>query len=237
MDKKIKDFLFHFTTDDHWDLDFKVKPDHVILINDLLRLNSVEDLQNYAEQIRDRWFVGMHFLFECCEHVQNDNRLAFLEFVWEMFWNGTFSENTDGFHPWVGYFDPLDEEDPKTKFATWFREGVIRFEFDCDNIAESLSFSVNPYWWKNLDHFLNEVSAYRTKHCLFKALDYFANKIYEPSLIQSKSDLSTTAQSYDNENNNNNVKFSVNHELSKAELIDAFKSWASDRLSLYDFRD
>jgi hypothetical protein len=44
MDKKIKDFLFHFTTDDHRVLDFKVKPDRVILIYDLLRLNSVEDL-------------------------------------------------------------------------------------------------------------------------------------------------------------------------------------------------
>jgi hypothetical protein len=90
----------------------------------------------------------MHFLFECFEHVRNDNRLAFLEFVWEMFWNGTFHENTDGVHAWVRSFDPLYNQDPISKFATWFSEGVIRFEFDCDNVAESLSFSVFPFWWK-----------------------------------------------------------------------------------------
>lgn len=233
MEQKFKDFLYHFTTDDHWVLDFQVKPEHAILINDLLRLNSVLDLQNFAEQIGDRWFVGMHFLFQCFEHVHDANRLAFLEFVWEMFWNGTFSENTDGFHPWVGYFDPLDEEDPKTKFATWFREGVIRFELNEDDIEGSLSSSVNPYWWENLNHFLNEVCAYQSPECLFNVLDYFANKIYEQELGEAGSDLSTTGQSV--ENVNNKKQFLLNHKLNKIEALDAFKSWASDKLHSYNF--
>ena len=58
---KIKDFLFHFTTEDQWNLDFQVKPDHAILINGLLRLYGVYDLRSYAEQIGGLCFARMHF--------------------------------------------------------------------------------------------------------------------------------------------------------------------------------
>ena len=73
----------------------------------------------------------MHFLFECFEHVRNDNRLAFLEFVWEMFWNGTFHENTDGVHAWVRSFDPLYN---KTLFRN-LRLGLAKGSFGLNLIA------------------------------------------------------------------------------------------------------
>ena len=47
-----------------------------------------------------------------------------------MFFDEMDSNKTDGFHPWLGQFNPLHEEDRATRHARWFREGVIRFEFD-----------------------------------------------------------------------------------------------------------
>jgi len=233
MDRKFKDFLYNFTTDDHWVLDFEVEPKHAILINDLLCLYSVDDLQSYAEQVGDRWFVGMHFLFQCVEYVDDTNRLPFLEFVWEMFRNGTSNENTDGFHAWVGSFDPIEGEELNSRLATWFREGVIRFELDQDDIDGSLNWSVSPYWWKSLDHFLAELCAYQTTGCFLKALEYFANVIFEQRLKKSKSKLSNTGQV--SCKRSEQEKFLLNHDLSKLEVLKAFKSWAADELYSYDF--
>ena len=81
--------------------------------------------------------------------------------------------------------------------------------------------------------FLDEVCAYQTTLCLFKALDHFANEISNEILLQSKSNLSAKRQK--NEIGNKCVKFSLNHNLSEKEASAAFKSWAADELHSYGF--
>ena len=117
---------------------------------------------------------------------------------------------------WHGQFNPLYEVKSDTKFAKWFREGVIRFElneYSDENILVPLGYTYNYRWWKNIEHFLDEVGELQTKDYLLNLLNGLGNRLKKTEQLN------------------------LAGEMSKQELIDAFKTWAGSDLGYFDRDD
>ena len=215
MKKEYSDFLFNFTTDDIGFYDFnkplKIQPQQEVLLNDILNEVTTPELEKYSNQLHNRWLAcGFEFLNTCIEFVGEQNKVKFLEFVWLMF---AIERAETEWHSWNGKFDPLYEVKPDTKFAKWFREGVIRFEFkeySGEHILVPLGNTYNYRWWKNIEHFLDEVGELQTKDYLLKLLDALGQQLKKDEQL------------------------SLPNETDKKELLNIFKTWAGSDLSYFD---
>ena len=105
MKQEYQDFLFKFTSDE----DFFCEPVPGVesILNELLSEITEKDLIDYADSFEDRFLLGFDF-FACAEMVAEKNKEKFLAFTWVMFRDGADDKKTDGFHPWMGQFNPLN---------------------------------------------------------------------------------------------------------------------------------
>lgn len=216
MKKEFSNFLYNFTTDEECFTEFEVTPDHRILINKLLNEISDEDMSTYIKKLGERWFLGFEFFDKCIDFIDEANKEKFLELVWNMFSDQMDSSKSEGFHPWMGQFNPfeLDEEsDFETRAPRWFREGTIRHEFSIyshEDILIPLGYTYSLGWWKNIEHFLKEVCEYQTKEFLMNLLLRLGNRLKKDEPLN------------------------IFQEMSKHELLETFKIWAGSDLHYFD---
>jgi len=210
MKKEYSDFLFNFTTDENYWTEFEVTSDHQLLINKLLSELTDKDFETYVKKLGERWFLGFEFFYKCIDFIDEDHKEKFLELVWDMFFDQMDSSKTDGWHPWMGQFNPLDGDDFESRVSRWFREGVIRFEIDEDDILGSANLFLYPSWWINFEHFLVEV-------CEFQSKDFLINLLTELSKKLKKDE-----------------QPSLPSEKSKKKLLEIFKIWAGSDLSYFN---
>ena len=214
MKKEFSNFLFNFTTDEDYSIDFEVTNEHQPLINKILKELTYEEYETFVKQLDDRWFLGFEFFDRCIDFVVEENKEKFLELVWDMFFDQMDSSKTEGWHPWLGQFNPLDgletEDDFESRNARWFREGAIRYEIAEDDILGSAYLILYPSWWINFEHFLEEVCEFRSKDFLINLLTELSKRLKkdeQPSLPSDKG---------------------------KKELLEIFKTWAGSDLSYFD---
>lgn len=214
MKKVFADFLFNFTSDENYFTEFEVTSDHKPLINKILKELTNEDYAEYVKHLGERWPLGFEFFDKCIDFVDEENKYSFLELVWNMFFDGMDSNKTDGIHPWMGQFNPINEKDGHDiRYARWFREGAVRFEINEDNIIESASSSVYPAWWNNFEHFLEEVCEFRNKDFLIALLTELSKRLKRREQLN------------------------LPNKKGKRELLKVFKTWAGSDLSYFDSED
>ena len=216
MKQEFTNFLFNFTTDEEYFTEFEVTPDHRILINKLLNEMTDEDFGTYVKKLGERWFLGFEFFYKCIDFIDEKNKEKFLKLVWGMFSDQMDSSKTDGFHPWMGQFNPfeLDEEvDFETRASRWFREGTIRYEFSIfsdEDILFPLGYTYSLGWWRNIEIFLDEFCEFQTKDFLLNLLNRLSDRLKQDD------------------------RLNLAGEMSKHELLEAFKTRVGSDLNYFD---
>ena len=217
MKKEYSNFLFNFTTDENYWTEFEVTSEHRLLINKILKELTYEEYETFVKQLDDRWVLGFEFFDGCIDFVDEENKEKFLELVWDMFCDQMDSRKSDGFHPWMGQFNPLrgisTEDDFETRASRWFREGTIRYEFSIysdEDILIPLGYTYSYGWWRNIEHFLKEVCEFQTKDFLMNLLVRLGNRLKKDGQLN------------------------LVEEMSKDELLETFQIWAGSDLDYID---
>ena len=206
MKQEYQDFLFNFTSDE----DFFCEPVTGVesILNELLSEITEKELIAYADSFEDRFLLGFDF-FACAEIVAEKNKEKFLAFTWVMFRDGADDKKTDGFHPWMGQFNPLEPyQHPDCRNSAWFREGVIRHELQVD--LDAMGYTYSYGWWKDFPHFLNELVEFQTKKFIVSFLEELGEKLDKIELLN------------------------IHTGLEKSQILEVFRSWAGDDLKLFD---
>ena len=206
MKQEYQDFLFNFTSNE----DFFCEPVTGVesILNELLSEITEKDLIDYADSFEDRFLLGFDF-FACAEIVAEKNKEKFLAFTWVMFRDGADDKKTDGFHPWMGQFNPLEPyQHPDCRNSAWFREGVIRHELQVG--LHAMGYTYQYGWWKDFPHFLNELVEFQTKKFIVSFLEELGEKLDKIELLN------------------------IHTGLEKSQILEVFRSWAGDDLKLFD---
>ena len=218
MKQEYQDFLFNFTSDE----DFFCEPVTGVesILNELLSEITEKELIAYADSFEDRFLLGFGF-FACADMVAEKNKEKFLALTWVMFGDEQDDSKTDGFHPWMGQFDPLEPyQHPDCRNSAWFREGVIRHELQVDLDAMGHTYSYG--WWKDFPHFLNEFFEFQTKEFIVSFLEELGEKLDKVALVEYGEKLDKIAP------------LNIHIGLEKSQILEVFKSWAGDDLKLFD---
>jgi len=212
--KEFEDFLFNFTTDDDLDGSPRELSDREAeLLNPLLTNVSEQDLLDYISTIGERFFNGFFFFNSCFDKIDLTNKEKFLQFTWIMFADQADDTKTEGYHAWMGQFDPLCGEEADHKYAKWFREGIIRFEFEKyeeQHILVPLEYTFQYLWWKNIEHFLDELCEFQTKDFILIFLKQLGKKL------------------------DKDKQLSMPSEMNNFQISEAFQTWAGDDLKQFD---
>ena len=218
MKQEYQDFLFKFTSDE----DFFCEPVTGVesILNELLSEITEKELIAYADSFEDRFLLGFDF-FACAEIVAEKNKEKFLAFTWVMFRDGADDKKTDGFHPWMGQFNPLEPyQHPDCRNSAWFREGVIRHELQDGLYAMGHTYSYG--WWKDFPHFLNELVEFQTKEFIVSFLEELGEKLDKVALKEYGEKLDKIEP------------LNIHTGQEKSQILEVFKSWAGDDLKLFD---
>ena len=216
MKQKYQDFLFKFTTDDHLSCEPVMGCESIL--NELLYEITEEELIAYAESFEDRCLLGFGF-FDCADMVAEKNKEKFLALTWVMFGDQQDDSKTDGNHPWMGLFNPIEPyQHPDCRYSAWFREGVIRHEL----YLTSMGWTYNYGWWKDFSHFLNELFEFQTKEFIVSFLEELGEKLDKVALEEYGEKLDKIAP------------LNIHIGLEKSQILEVFKSWAGDDLKLFD---